>query len=74
MYVDDIVITEDDLKMNDSLKYFLGIEVASSKKGILLSQRKYILDLLSKVRMLGCRRINSPMDMNTKLLPYQGAS
>ena len=54
-----------------SLKYFLDIEAARSKKGILLSQRKYVLDLLSEVVMLGCRIIDSPMDVNAKLLPDQ---
>ena len=43
-----------------------------SKKDILLSQKKYVLDLLSEVGMLKCRSINSPMDVNTKLLPDQG--
>ena len=46
--------------------------MARSKKGILLSQRKYVLDLLSEAEMLGCRSIDSPMDVNTKLLPDQG--
>ena len=57
VYIDDIVITRDNTKMNDnlkkylqkhfqikdlgSLKYFLGIAVARSKKGILLSQVVY---------------------------------
>jgi len=54
-----------------SLKYFLGIEVVRSKKDILQSQRKYVLDLLSEVGMLGCRNIVSLMDVNTKLLPDQ---
>ena len=60
-YVDDIVITWSDndgiqlLKSHLSkhfhmkdlglLRYFLGIEVAISKEAILLSQRKYVLDL-----------------------------
>jgi len=77
------VITGDDTKGIDSLKkhfqtkdlgslkYFSGIEVAKSKKGILLSQRKYTLDLLSEAGMLGCRSIDSPMDVNRKLRPDQ---
>ena len=55
MYVDDIIITGDDKKGIDDLKrylqnsfqtkglgklcYFLGIEVARSKEGIILSQK-----------------------------------
>ena len=46
--------------------------MARSNKGILLSQRKYVLDLLSEVGMLGCGSINSSMDVNTKLISDQG--
>jgi len=45
--------------------------VVRSKNDIFLSQRKYILDLLSEAGMLGCKSIDSPMDVNTKLLPDQ---
>ena len=71
VYVDDIVVTGDDLeaivqlkkslskefeiKDLGALKYFLGIEVARSKHGIFISQRKYILDLPQKTGMLGCK-------------------
>ena len=34
------------------LKYFLRIEVAYQKHGLLLSQRKYALDLLKKIGLL----------------------
>ena len=64
VYVDDIVITGNDhagisdlkafmhsmfhTKDLGELKYFLGIEVSRSKKGMFLSQRKYVLDLLEE--------------------------
>ena len=43
------------------LRYFLSIEVMQSKHGIFLSQRKYVLDLLSKTRKLGVKPCSSPM-------------
>jgi len=80
VYVDDIVITGDDveeikcLKENlgrafevkdlGPLRYFLGIEIARSPKGIVLSQRKYVLDLLTETGMLGCRPCSTPIDKN----------
>ena len=50
-----------------NLKYFLGIEVARSKHGIFISQRKYVLDLLNEVGMLGGRPIGTPIEANLKL-------
>ena len=43
------------------LRYFLGVEVMQSKHGIFLSQRKYVLDLLSKTGKLGAKPCSSPM-------------
>ncbi|KAH9696345.1 pentatricopeptide repeat-containing protein [Citrus sinensis] len=54
--------------MNDLgvLKYFLGIEVSRSKRGIFLSQRKYALDLLHEIRMTACQPINTPIEEGLK--------
>ena len=43
------------------LRYFLGVEAMRSKHGILLSQRKYVLDLLSETGKLGAKPCSSPM-------------
>lgn len=49
------------------LQYFLGIEVARSKEGINLSQRKYTLDILEETGLLGAKPIETPLDPNVKL-------
>ena len=77
IYVDDMIITGNDneeiielqrhlakefeIKNLGGLKYFLGIEVARSKHEIFLSQRKYILDLLTKTGMLECKSADTPI-------------
>ena len=64
LYVDDMLITGDDLEyiafvkaclskqfhmsVLGSLSYFLGIEVSSTSDGYYLSQRKYIQDILDR--------------------------
>ncbi|XP_031253909.1 uncharacterized protein LOC116111889 [Pistacia vera] len=49
------------------LKYFLGIEVARSLAGIVISQRKYTLDILEESGMQGYRPCSTPMELNHKL-------
>ncbi|KAA0051972.1 reverse transcriptase [Cucumis melo var. makuwa] len=44
-----------------------GQQVAKSKEGISVSQRKYTLDLLTETGMLGCRPANTPIELNCKL-------
>ncbi|XP_021833061.1 uncharacterized protein LOC110772886 [Prunus avium] len=58
---------EFEMKDLGALKFFLGIEVARSKTGIFLSQRKYVMDLLTEIGMLGCKPADTPIKMNHKL-------
>jgi hypothetical protein len=88
VYVDDIILAGDSLdefarikkvmdeefKIKDlgKLKYFLGIEVAHSKSGISICQRKYCLNLLKDTGLLGSKPISTPCDTSVKL--YQDNS
>ncbi|RVW37330.1 Retrovirus-related Pol polyprotein from transposon RE2 [Vitis vinifera] len=54
------------------LKYFLGIEIVQSSSGVVLSQRKYALNILEETGMLDCKPVDTPMDPNIKLIPGQG--
>jgi len=88
IYVDDLIITKDndadifDLKkllkqkfeMKDlgELRYFFGIEVIQSPKGIWLLQRQYALNKLSKYGMTGCKPISIPLEQNVKLNVDEG--
>ncbi|XP_049936458.1 retrovirus-related Pol polyprotein from transposon RE1 isoform X4 [Nymphaea colorata] len=62
-----LLSTEFDLKDLGKLKYFLGIEIARSGTTLVLSQRKYTLDLLNETGKLGCRPASTPIDAGHKL-------
>lgn len=88
VYMDDIVIaTNNDrevldlkgalsrkFKMKDlgSLRYFLGLEVARSSKGISVNQRKYALELVGETGQLGCQPASIPMNLSHKLSESEG--
>ena len=65
---------EFEVKDLGQLKYFLGIEIARSPQGIVLSQRKYVLDFLNETGMLGCQPASTPIDPNHKLCANSGNS
>ncbi|CAL2235458.1 unnamed protein product [Prunus armeniaca] len=66
----DYLATEFEMKDLGGLKYFLGIEVARSQQGIFLSQRKYVLDLLTDTGMLDCKPADTPIVQNHHLGEY----
>lgn len=88
VYVDDIVITGDDpsevtrlksylnsefeVKNLGTLHYFLGFEVARSRKDIFISQRKYVLDLSIETGLLGTRPAETPIEVNHGLNDQDG--
>ncbi|PKI75233.1 hypothetical protein CRG98_004384 [Punica granatum] len=55
-----------------ALKYFLGIEVAQSERGIYISQRKYLLNILKETKLLECKPVDTPMDPNVRLALGEG--
>ncbi|XP_071738615.1 uncharacterized mitochondrial protein AtMg00810-like [Rutidosis leptorrhynchoides] len=83
IYVDDILLIGNDgtqitqvktylhtnfsIKDLGPLKYFLGIEVARSDKGFVISQRKYTLDILEDCGVQGERPSAFPMEQNLRL-------
>ena len=54
------------------LKDFLRIEITQSNSGVVMSQRKYVFDTLEETGMLNCEHVDTPMDLNVKLVPGHG--
>ncbi|GJS39240.1 ribonuclease H-like domain-containing protein, partial [Tanacetum coccineum] len=88
VYVDDIVVTGNDIKEIENvkeflkskflikdlgkLKYFLGIEVLETDTRLCLTQRKYCIELLTEFGMLGCKPCNTPIEVKEGILKKDG--
>lgn len=83
MYVDDLILTGNSKNLTNSiisflgakfslkdlgpLNYFLGIEVLPKPNGLLLSQHKYIRDLLQHTQLDGAKVVCTPLAATSKL-------
>ena len=77
VYVDDIIITENSFVVVDHIKkqlgsefsikdfgalhFFLGIEAIFTSRGLYLTQKMYIHDILARANMQDCKPIKTPM-------------
>lgn len=83
VYVDNLLITGDDIDYIEKLKkdlddeftikdlgemrFFLGLEVSRTEKGTMLNQRKYILDIVRDEGLEDCKECKSPFPQHVKL-------
>ena len=88
VYVDDLIITGSDPSLIDTiiwkldfkfstkdlgiLSYFCGVEVLSTSLGLLLSQQKYVIDLLNKHIRLNSKLVSTPLAIGTSLTANDG--
>lgn len=89
VYVDDAFLTGDDshgifalkqalhnaftIKDLGLARYFLGLEICRYDQGIMISQRKYILDILDDLGLSACKPPSIPLPTNLKLSVDQAA-
>ncbi|KAJ8774325.1 hypothetical protein K2173_011197 [Erythroxylum novogranatense] len=62
------------LKDLGQLSYFLGVEAQWTSAGLLLTQRKYIHDLLQKAHMQDANTVSTPACTTIKLSAFSGTS
>jgi hypothetical protein len=54
------------------LRYFMGIEVAYSPRGYLLSQLKYVADILEQARLTNNKTVDTPIEVNARYYSSDG--
>ena len=61
------------MKYLSSLKYFLGLEITNSENGLFVTHRKYNLDIISEIGLLGAKSASTPMEQNHNLAQSRGS-
>ena len=90
LYVDDMIITGDDMQGIQDLKhflglqfemkdlgplnYFLGLEVSSSVNGYYLTQAMYTSDLISQASITDSKIVDTLIEYNCRLNSHDGES
>ena len=88
LYMDDMIITSDDLsgiqelkdflsqqfEMKDlgHLSYFLGLKITHSTDGLYITQAKYASDILSRAGLNDSKTVDTPVELNAHLTPSGG--
>ena len=88
LYVDDMIITSDDLsgiqelkdflsqqfEMKDlgHLSYFLGLEIIHFTDALYITQAKYASELLSRAGLTDSKTVDTPVELNAHLTPTGG--
>jgi len=49
------------------LKYFFEIEIARSQEGIMVTQKKYALNIAAGTGLVGSNLVHTPMEQNHRL-------
>jgi hypothetical protein len=60
------------VKDHGKLHFFLGLEVASLADGLVMTQKKYSLDLLWRSGILKCKMTTTPMSTTDKITDVDG--
>ena len=60
------------IKELGDLNFFLGVKVIKNTSSILLSQKRYIVDLLHRTNILEAKPVSSPMTTSTNLSASEG--
>lgn len=83
VYVDDLIITGDNINFMEcfisdlhktfalkdlgNLHYFLGVKIIRNHTGLIMSQKGYIEDVLTRSKMTNSKPISTPTDTSTPL-------